>query len=57
MSVLIEGITLVVRRLSTDIGYPGESDAFLLATLELERPPRYVCSGDTLLLNLSFYNC
>jgi hypothetical protein len=57
MSVLIEGITLVVRRLSTDIGYPGGANAFLRATLELEQPPRYVCNGDPLLLNLSFYNC
>jgi len=56
MSVLIEAITLVVRRLSADIGYPGGSDAFLQATLELEQPPRYVCNGDPLLLNLSFYN-
>lgn len=56
MCVLIEALTLVVRKLSLEIAYPGGSDAFLHATLELAQPPRFVCSCDPELVNLSFYS-
>lgn len=56
MSVLVEALTLVVQRLSLEIAYPGGTDAFLNATLSLEAPPRFICSGDPQLVNLSFYD-
>lgn len=54
MSVLIEALTLVVRKRELDIRYPGGTDAFLQAALELEAPPRFICNGDPHLVNLSF---
>lgn len=54
MSVLIEALTLVVRKEQLDMRYPGGSTAFLEATLRLESPPRFVCCGDSHLVNLSF---
>jgi hypothetical protein len=56
MSVLIEALTLVVRQLDLDLRYPGGTDAFLEATLALERPPRFACNADRHLVNLSFYD-
>jgi lysophospholipase L1-like esterase len=56
MSVLIEGIALVVRRRSVDTVGPGGAEAFLQDTLALEYPPRYACNADPFLLNLSFYD-
>jgi hypothetical protein len=54
MSVLIEGLTLVVKKLQLEIGYPGGADAFLEAALELEKPPRFACTGDEWLVHLGF---
>jgi hypothetical protein len=56
MSVLIEGLTLVVKKLQLEIGYPGGASAFLEATLELEKPPRFACTGDEWLVHLGFYD-
>ncbi len=54
MSVLIEGVTLVVRRMRFDALYPGGGAAFLRAALELTPPPRFACGDDPHLLNISF---
>ncbi len=54
MSVLIEGVTLVVRRLRFDALYPGGATAFLRAARDLTPPPRFACADDPLLLNISF---
>jgi hypothetical protein len=56
MCVLIEALTLVVPTINLDISYPGGSDAFLQAMLDLERPPRFVCNADPDLVNISFYD-
>jgi hypothetical protein len=56
MSVLIEALTLVVRKITLEISYPGGADAFLDATLKLDAPPRYACNGDLWLVNVSFYD-
>ncbi len=56
MSILVEALTLVVPRKVLDVSYPGGTDAFLAAMLELERPPRFVCTGDAHLVNVSFYD-
>ncbi len=56
MSVLIEALTLVVPRKVLAVSYPGGTDAFLNALLELERPPRFICGEDTHLVNVSFYD-
>jgi hypothetical protein len=56
LSVLIECLTLVVQTKELDIRYPGGSDAFLHAALAMENPPRFICSADPYLVNLSFYN-
>lgn len=54
MSVLIEAVTLVVRRMRFDAIYPGGATTFLRATLELTPPPRFACGDDPHLLNISF---
>jgi hypothetical protein len=54
MSVLIEAVTLVVRRRQFDALYPGGAVAFLRSVRELTSPPRFACSDDPHLLNLSF---
>lgn len=54
MSVLIEAVTLVVRRMRFDALYPGGATTFLRAALELTPPPRFACADDPLLLNISF---
>ena len=54
MSVLIEAVTLVVRRTRFDALYPGGATAFLRATLGLTPPPRFACGDDPHLLNISF---
>ena len=54
LSVLVEALTLVVQRLSLEISYPGGADAFLNAALSLDTPPRFICSADPQLVNLSF---
>lgn len=54
MSVLIEAVTLVVRRTRFDALYPGGATAFLRATLELTPHPRFACGDDPHLLNISF---
>jgi hypothetical protein len=56
MAVLIEALTLVVRTRDLDIRYPGGSYAFLNACLTLPRPPRFICSADPHLVNLSYYD-
>jgi hypothetical protein len=54
MSVLIEALTLVIRRFDLDIRYPGGTEAFLQHALELTEPPRFICGEDAHLVNLSF---
>jgi hypothetical protein len=56
MSVLIEGLTLVVKKLQLEMGYPGGADAFLEATLALETPPRFACTGDEWLVHIGFHD-
>ncbi len=56
LSVLVEALTLVVQRLSLEMSYPGGTDAFLNAALSLDTPPRFICSADPQLVNLSFYD-
>jgi len=55
VSVLVEALTLIVRKDVLDISYPGGEDAFLQAMLDLERPPRFVCNVDQYLINASFH--
>ena len=54
MSVLVEAVTLVVRRPSLDLAYPGGAEAFLQATRRLTNPPRFACAIDPNLVNVSF---
>ena len=56
LSVLVEAVTLVVRRQSLDRAYPGGAEAFLCAARALECPPRFACASDPLLVNVSFGN-
>lgn len=54
MSVLIEAFTVVVRRHSLNVAYPGGADAFLEAIRNLAPPPRFACASDPLLANICF---
>jgi hypothetical protein len=54
MSVLIEALTLLVRRRAFDSAYPGGADAFISASLANPCAPRFACADDPHLLNLSF---
>jgi hypothetical protein len=56
MAVLIECLTLVVRKFDLDVRYPGGTDTFLNACLEVPEPPRFICNLDEHLVNLSFYS-
>jgi ADP-ribosyl-[dinitrogen reductase] hydrolase len=56
MSVLIEGLTLVVKKLELEIRYPGGPQAFGEALLELSPSPRFVCIADADLVNVGFYD-
>lgn len=47
---------MVIQTRELDIRYPGGSGAFLQAALDLDNPPRFICSVDPYLCNLSFYN-
>lgn len=52
MSVLVEGLTLVVRRDRLDAQCPGGAGEFLACVSGLETPPRFVCAGDRHFVNL-----
>lgn len=54
MSVLVEAVTLVVRRPSLEAVYRGGVDAFLQAARGLPTPPRFACDRDPQLVNVSF---
>jgi hypothetical protein len=54
--VLVEALTLIIRKSVLDLSFPGGTDAFLHRALHLARPPRYICSMDPELVNLSFYD-
>jgi hypothetical protein len=54
MSVLIEALTLVVRRRRFDAVYPGGADAFFAASLANTPAPRFACGDDSHLLAISF---
>ncbi len=56
MSVLVEGLTLVIRKLQLDIAFPGGAEAFGNALLGLPKPPRFVCIADADLVNVGFYD-
>jgi hypothetical protein len=56
MAVLIEALTLVVPQRELDLRFPGGTEAFCQAMLELEKPPRFVCMADERLVNASFYD-
>ncbi len=56
MSVLIEALTLVVRKQGLERAYPGGTAAFLAAARALARPPRFACEGDEHFVNVSFYD-
>ena len=54
MSVLVQAITLVVRRTSLELAFPGGTEAFLSQANELPHPPRFACDSDPELVNVSF---
>lgn len=54
MSVLVEALTLVVRRTSLELAFPGGAEAFLSQASELPHPPRFACNDDPHLVNVSF---
>ena len=54
MSILIEALSLVVRRITLDVSYPGGADAFLEAMCADDCPARRLCSDDKL-LSVSFF--
>jgi hypothetical protein len=54
VSVLIEDVTLVVRRQRLELAYPGGVEAFLRAVRSLPARPRFACDHDGMLVNVSF---
>lgn len=54
MSVLIEALSLVVRRITLDVSYPGGADGFLEAMCAADCPARRLCSDDKL-VSVSFF--
>lgn len=54
MSVLVEALSLVIRRITLDISYPGGADAFLAAMCVEDCPARRLCSDDKL-VSVSFF--
>lgn len=54
MSVLVEALCLVVPQHVLSAAFPGGGEAFAQALITLDRPPRFVVSGDAHLLSASF---
>jgi hypothetical protein len=54
LSVLVEAVTLLVRRESLERAYPGGAGAFVQTVRALPDPPRFACEGDGRLVNVSF---
>lgn len=53
MSVLVEALALVVRRLTLDLSWPGGADAFLQSLCRDDSPCRHLCTDGTL-VSVSF---
>jgi len=54
MSILVEGITVIVPRSVLDISWPGGTDAYLEAARQPDHPCRYAIADDVLTA-VSFY--
>jgi hypothetical protein len=47
MSVLVEALTVIVRRLTLDVSWPGGTDAYL-AAVYADSPARLACADGNL---------
>jgi hypothetical protein len=48
MSILVESLTVIVRRLTLDVTWPGGTDAYLTAALSADSLANLACADDTL---------
>jgi hypothetical protein len=48
MSVLVEALAVIVRRVTLDMSWPGGTDAYIAAALAAESPARLACADDEL---------
>ena len=55
MSVLVEALTIVVRRITLDLAYPGGHEAWIARHQTYTAPARYV-SVDDHLVGVSFFS-
>jgi hypothetical protein len=55
MCVLIEGLTMVVRKYDLDTRYPGGTDTFLAEAIEPDPGPRFACNTDEHRVNVGYY--